>query len=138
MMSKTAPWSVRDASNMKPLNQQNSKLLMERIDRAVDSELRSIAVPGPDTMQLRISVQDRNRGFDWIDIIFEVNGIDNAKLVDDKHLAYIDMSEGISLIFNEGRIGLGVGSYHSIDALESSPLFICGNSIKFAEAEFSS
>ena len=88
-------------------------------------------------MQLRMSVQDKNRGFDWLDIIFEVNGITNAQLLDDGKLAYVDMSEGISIIMDGECVGLGVGSYASIDALQSSPLFFIGSGIKYAETDFS-
>lgn len=122
---------------MKPLNKQSTQQLLERILNGTDAELRSITVLGPTTMQLRMSVQDKNRGFDWLDIIFEVNGITNAQLLDDTKLAYVDMSEGISILYDGDNVGLGVGEYTSLAALESSTLFFIGSGIKYAETDFS-
>jgi hypothetical protein len=122
---------------VKPLNKQSSQQLLQRILNGTDSELRSITVLDPTTMQLRMSVQDKNRGFDWLDMIFEVSGISNAQLVDDAKLVYVDMTEGISILFDGDRVGLGVGEYVSVDALESSPLFFIGSGIKYAETDFS-
>jgi hypothetical protein len=121
---------------VKPLNKQSSLQLLERILNGTDAELRSITVLGPTTMQLRLSVQDKNRGFDWLDIIFEVSGITHAQLLDDSKLAYVDMSEGISILFDGDNVGLGVGEYASIEALESSSLCFIGSGIKYAEADF--
>ncbi len=122
---------------MKPLNKQSATKLLERIDNATRGELRSISVLGPTTMQLRVSIQDKNRGFDWIDIIFEINGVTNAQLLDDSKLAYVDMADGLSIIVDTDGSGIGVGSYSSLDALQDSTLFITGSDIKYAEADFS-
>lgn len=122
---------------MKPLNPNSTKQLLERIDNATNAELRSITIVDPTTMQLRMSAQDRNRGFDWIDIIFEISGINSAQLVDDCKLSFVDTVEGISILFDGGSVGLGVGSYASMDALRASGLFFIGNGIKYAETDFS-
>lgn len=122
---------------MKPLNPNAAKQLLERIENARDAELRSVTVIDPTTMQLRLSTQDRNRGFDWIDIVFEISGISDAQLVDDAKLPYVDTTEGLSLIFDSEMVGLGVGDYTSLEALPASTLFFIGRSIKYAEADFS-
>ncbi len=121
---------------MKPLNPLSAKTLLERIDNAANAELRSVTVLGPVTMQLRMSVQDRNRGFDWIDLVFEVDGVADARLVDDAKLAYVDTDEGISLIFEGEHVGFGVGSYATVEAVRSAPLYMIGRSMKCAEAPF--
>ena len=122
---------------MKPLNQRSAKELLERIDNATNTEIRSLTLIDPTTMQLRLSVQDRNRGFDWIDIILEVGGVNDARLVDDAKLPFVDMAEGLSICYHEEQAGLGIGSYGSLEGLRDSTLFIIGSGIKYAEAEFS-
>ena len=122
---------------MKPLNQRSAKELLERIDNATNTEIRSLTLIDPTTMQLRLSVQDRNRGFDWIDIILEVGGVNDARLVDDAKLPFVDMAEGLSICYHEEQAGLGIGSYGSLERLRDSTLFIIGSGIKYAEAEFS-
>jgi hypothetical protein len=122
---------------VKPLNKHSSKQLLQRIDNAANGELRSITVIGPTTMQLRLSVQDTGRGYDWIDILFEIDGLGDARLLDDAKLPFVDMGEGISLLFEGEKVGMGVGSYDSIAALCDSVLYVVGSGVKFAEADFS-
>jgi hypothetical protein len=122
---------------VKPLNKHSSKQLLERIDNAANGEIRSVTVLGPTTMQLRLSIQDAGRGHDWIDIIFEVDGISDARLLDDAKLPYVDMGEGISLLFEGEKVGVGIGSYDTIAALYDSTLYMVGSGVKYAEADFS-
>jgi hypothetical protein len=122
---------------MKPLNKHSSKQLLQRIDNAANGEIRSITVIGPTTMQLRLSVQDAGRGYDWIDIILEIDGLGDARLLDDAKLPYIDMGEGITLLFEGEQIGVGIGSYDTIAGLSDSVLYMVGSGIKYAEADFS-
>lgn len=122
---------------MKPLNPRSAKELLERIDNATNAELRSLTLIDPTTVQLRLSVQDRNRGFDWIDLVFEVSGVNDARLIDDAKLSYIDSSEGISICYDGEHAGLAIGSYGSLEGLRDSALFVIGSGVKFAEAEFS-
>jgi len=121
---------------MKPLNQTSATALLERIDHAANGELRSLAIINPTTMQLRLSVQDKNRGYDWIDVIFEVSGISNARLLQDKQLALVDMQEGITVLFEGSRAGVGVGRYTSLASLADATLYMIGSGVKLAEADF--
>lgn len=122
---------------MRPLTSASSATLLKRIDNATGGELRSLVMSSPTTCTLTLSVQDRNRGFDWINIVFEVSGLSDARMLDDNKLAFVDMSDGITIVFDKERAGLGIGTYNSIDALRSSTLYLIGNSIKYAEADFS-
>jgi hypothetical protein len=122
---------------MKPLSPASAAALLTRIDGGTGCELRALSVIDPTTLRLRLSVQDRNRGFDWIDLVFEVSGVTDAALVEDGKLGFVDCSEGISLFAENGSAGVGVGSYDSSEALKSSGLYLLGSSLKFEEAEFS-
>ena len=118
---------------MKPLNPRSAKELLERIDNATNAELRSLTLIDPTTVQLRLSVQDRNRTV----VVFEVSGVNDARLIDDAKLSYIDSSEGISICYDGEHAGLAIGSYGSLEGLRDSALFVIGSGVKFAEAEFS-
>lgn len=112
--------------------------LCERILNGEGAILRSLTLEGPTSASLSLSVQDKQRGYDWIDITFEISGLSDAKLVDDNQLEFIDTDEGITLLFENGSWGFGIGSYGSLGALKSAPLYLVGTSAKYEEAPFSS
>ncbi|WP_345972693.1 hypothetical protein [Sulfurimonas diazotrophicus] len=123
---------------MKPLSTASAaSQLLERIVNGEGAMLRSLALNGPTTATLTLSVQDKHRGYDWIDISFEMSGMNDAKLVDDKQLDFIDTDEGITVVFEDGQWGLAVGRYAGLEALKSAPLYVIGASLKYAEAPFS-
>ena len=123
---------------VKPIfDQKSADTLTERILNAEGAMLRSLQLNGPTTAALTLCVQDKQRGFDWIDIVFEISGMHDARLVDDNKLEMIDTDEGLTVVFGSGSVGLGVGSYRSLEALKSAPLYLVGTSIKYEEAPFS-
>lgn len=99
--------------------------------------LRTLSVNGPASASLTLSVQDKQRGFDWIDLTFEMYGMTDAKLLDDKQLDFLDTQEGITIVFENGVWGLGIGRYNSLEALKSASLYIVGASLKYEESPFS-
>jgi hypothetical protein len=111
--------------------------LCARILNGEGAMLRTLVLNDPTSVTLTLSVQDKQRGFDWIDIAFEINGLNDAKLVDDNRLGFIDTDEGITILFEDGLWGLGIGRYESLGALKSAPLYLIGTSAKYAEAPFS-
>ncbi|RLA71840.1 MAG: hypothetical protein DRG24_04520 [Epsilonproteobacteria bacterium] len=120
---------------MKPLT--SSSLLLERIDNATDGIIRSVSVQSPSIITITLSVQDRGREYDWINIVFEVSGIVDARLVDEAKLSFLDMSEGISVIVEGDQAGVGIGKCSSIANLKFLPLYLLGNSLKYEELNFS-
>jgi len=123
---------------MKPLLSNKIKELLTRIDNAKESELHSLTMNSPANFTLELSVQDKNRGNDWIDIAFEIDGINDARLIEDSKLPLVDMSEGISIIIEAGKCGIAVGGYGSLEALKDATLYLMGSSIKYEERPFSS
>ncbi len=121
---------------MKPLLAKQLTELLDRIDHAIDGELISVTMNHPQNFTLELSVQDKNRGYDWINIAFEFDGIFDANLLDDSKLSLIDMSDGITMLFEEGYYAFGVGRYNNITALKSSTLFLVGKSLKYEERPF--
>ncbi len=122
---------------MKPLSSSTAINLLDRIEYAFNGEVRSIVIDHPAVMSLTLSVQDRGREFDWIDIRFEVSGITDARLMNEDKLAYIDMDDGISIVFEKGQAGIAVGKYTTLTNLTDSPLYLLGTGIKFEELNFS-
>lgn len=122
---------------MKPLNKNSTKELLARFDNGVNAEIRSLTPITATNFQLRLSMQDANRGYDWIDIIFDFEGVSDARLLEDAQLAHIDMSEGISLIYETDYIAFALGEVARISQAKESTLFILAQSLKYEEAHFS-
>jgi len=122
---------------MKPLSPAKSNELLARIDKAVDGEIRTVTINSPVNMTVELSVQDANRGNDWINIAFEIDGVNDARLVDESKLTFVDMGKGITIVFEEGRCGLAVGEYNTLETLKDSTFYLIGTSVKYEERPFS-
>lgn len=122
--------------SVKPLNTQALTSLLARLDNAKHGEIRSITPLSPTSIEIRFSVQDIARGYDWIDIAFRVEGVSDAKLASDNVLALLDMSEGITVEISANGCALGIGRYNW--RVNESPLYIIGASMGYEELPFSS
>lgn len=122
---------------MRPLTASNTSTLIERIDHAKDGELRSIIMKDPTTFTVTFSVQDKNRGFDWINLALEVSSVHDARLIDDSKFNFVDMSDGVSILFEGDDCGLVFGSYNSLTSANDSVMYLIGKSIKYEELPFS-
>lgn len=122
---------------MKPLTQTDANRLLERIDHARGGELRSVKMHDPATFHLTFSVQDRNREFDWVDITFEVSGVSDARLIDEDKLSFVDMDQGISILFEDGQCAIAIGSYRTLTSVSDAAMYLVGTSMKYGESAFS-
>jgi len=121
---------------MKPLLPNKTPELLTRIDNAVDGELYAVTMNSPLNFTIELSVQDKNRGYDWINIAFEVDGVSDANLIEDNKLSLVDMSEGVSILFEDDVCAIGIGNYKSIDSVKSATLYLVGSSLKYEERPF--
>lgn len=121
--------------SVKPLNTQALTSLLARLDNAKHGEIRSITPLSPTSIEIRFSVQDIARGYDWIDIAFRVEGVSDAKLTSDNVLASLDMSEGITVEISANGCALGIGRYNG--RVNEAPLYIIGASLGYEELPFS-
>lgn len=121
--------------SIKPLSASTLKNLMERIDNAAQGEIRSLTPLSSTSIEIRFSVQDIARGYDWIDVLFRIEGVNDAKLVSDNVLCGLDMSEGITVEMDANSCALAIGNYGG--RANEAPFYILGTSIGYEELPFS-
>ena len=117
---------------MKPLLKNDLPAFLKRFDDVKRGELVSLEMITPTSFKIALTAQDGNRGFDWVNLNFELHGITDAKLLDDKALKAVDMEEGMSIEYKEDGIYVGFGS----DEYLSSPLHLCATIFKYEETSF--
>ncbi|NOR57876.1 MAG: hypothetical protein GQ474_05060 [Sulfurimonas sp.] len=117
---------------MKPLSKNDIPAFLKRFDDVKGGELVSLEMITPTDFKIALTAQDTNRGFDWVNLNFELLGVRDAKLLDDKALKAVDMEEGMNISFDEEGILVGFGS----DQYLSSPLHLCATILKYEETSF--
>lgn len=83
---------------MKPLLKKDITNFLDRFDNFSSSEIRGLQVLTPSSFELTLATQDKARAYDWITLTLNFNEVNDAKLVEEKNLPHIDLSEGMSLI----------------------------------------
>lgn len=120
---------------MTPLNSNSVKKLLERIEYAQDGEIRSLIPLSPTSVSIRFSVQDVARGYDWIDVAFVIDGVSDARLVSDRVLGSLELSEGITVEITANSAALAIGRYGG--RTHEAPLYIIGKTMGYEELPFS-
>lgn len=120
---------------MKPLLDKNLASFLKRFDGFIDAEFRSIEIVSPTTVKITLAAQDSARGFDWITIELEFNGVNDARVLDNSKLSHIDMSNGITLIYADNQFVFGVGDYNYSNITDSI-CYIKAISLKYLEGGF--
>lgn len=119
---------------MKPLTEIGS--FLQRFDNFKDTEIRSVEVVSPTLMNVTLTAQDSARGFDWLTVKIECNGVSDAHLVDESKLSFLDMQSGISILQDDKGYAFAIGECHNDSMVKSSSLYIECNSIKYEEGSF--
>ena len=131
------PSPTQTGQTMNPLLPNKIPELLTRIDHAINGELISVVMNNPQNFTIELSVQDKNRGYDWINIAFEIDGIKDAKLLDENKLHLVDMSMGITILHDDATVGIAIGEYRNADTMKDSLLYLIGSSMKYEERAFS-
>ncbi len=108
----------------------------QRFNNFKDAELRSIETVSPTHIKLTLALQDAARAFDWITLELDFTGVSDARLLEHEKLAYVDMSEGASLLHVKKEFAFGIGACYNIQAIKNSTLYIISQDVKYQEGQF--
>ena len=120
---------------MKPLSYTMLEDFLYRFENFVNSELNEIDIITPTSIKLMISTQDRQRSFDWIGLDFLFEEVVEANLVENDKLKYIDMDDGLSIIYENGLFYFMIGDYKTVNGTKDALCYIVSKSLKYREAE---
>ncbi len=123
--------------SVKPLHVRELSSLLSRFENFTASEIKEITLKSPTVIEIRLSVQDSALEFDWIDLNFELSSVNDARILENSKLAYLDMNEGLSILFEENLFAFCYGSYSSLATAKDSSFYIIAQSLKFEELPFS-
>ncbi|MFT5835878.1 MAG: hypothetical protein ACI9RG_000771 [Sulfurimonas sp.] len=121
---------------MRPLLSKELPLFLKRFGNFVDAEIRSFEMPSPTTIKVIIACQDEARGFDWLTLHLEFSSILDAKLIDNSKLSYIDLSEGMNIIYENDIFHFCVGNYTTASGIKNAVSYIMSSNIKYEEKPF--
>jgi len=121
---------------MKPLLKNDLNTFLKRFGNFADAELHSIEIVSPVTLRVTLNTQDSARAFDWVAIVLEFSGVNDAKVPENSKLPHIDMSDGITLLFTENTFIFALGAYNTPLAAVNSICHIKATSLKYKEISF--
>ncbi len=120
---------------MKPLIYTALEDFLYRFEHFANSELNEIDVITPTSIKLMVSVQDRQRAFDWIGLDFLFEEVVEAHLVDNEKLKHVDMDDGLTIIHENGLFYFMIGDYKTANGTKDALCYIISKSLKYQEAE---
>ena len=121
---------------MKPLSSSAIENFLERFDNFVDAEFRSVEIVDPFEIKVTLAAQDKARDFDWVTVSLLFSGVEAANLVEENQLAFLDMSEGVSILFEDTHFAFGTTKCYNTSALQSASLYIIAKTLKYEEGAF--
>jgi len=121
---------------MKPLTFHQLPSFIERFSHFKDAEFRALDIISPTQTTLTFALQDKARAYDWITITLEFSGIIDARFLENKQLAMIDMQEGATIIEDENLFAFGIGECYNISNIKSSSCFVVASTLKYQEGQF--
>jgi hypothetical protein len=120
---------------MKPLHSFDIPKFLDRFDAFCNAELSSLEILSPTTLKLTLQTQDKQRAFDWISLELLFEEVQDAKLVEESKLSFVDMQEGISLMFQDGTFYCFHGRYSVKNGTINALCYIISKSLKYQELE---
>lgn len=80
--------------------------------------------------------QDSARAFDWISVKFEFSGVSEAKLLEANKLSFVDMSDGITILYEDNVFAFGISKCSNISSIKNSTCHTIGSDLKYQEGSF--
>ncbi|MEN4053056.1 MULTISPECIES: hypothetical protein [Sulfurimonas] len=121
---------------MKPLHNSEITKFLERFDDFKESEIHSLKIISPTEIEITLTAQDKARAYDWLTLSILFSGVNDAKLIDESKLAYIDLDDGVSIIKEGNNFAFALGRYQNISSLKDAQLYIISQNIKYNEGAF--
>ncbi len=121
---------------MKPLLQKDLESFLKRFDNFKEGELRSVEIVSPTLITVTLAGQDGGREFNWVSVVLEFSGVNDAKLLEDSKLSFVDMSDGISIVHEDGNFAFGIGECYNLSSVKNSLFQVISSSLKYEEREF--
>ncbi len=120
---------------MKPLLVSSLADFLIRFENFQSSELYDIDIISPASIQIFVNVQDGQRSFDWIGLNFLFEEVVEANLIENEKLKFLDMDDGLSIIYKNGLFYFMIGDYHTPNGTKSASCYIIARSLKFQETQ---
>ncbi len=108
---------------------------LERFEHFKDAQFRSLTIISATQIKLIFAVQDKARAYDWITMEFDFYGVQDARLIEDNKLDFVDMSEGISIL-KEELFSFAIGEYNNFQNMKNSIFYIQAENIKYTQGSF--
>ena len=109
---------------------------LERFEHFKDAEFRSLDIISAVEIHATFAVQDKARDFDWITVCLKFFGVSDAKLLESNKIAYIDMSDGVTIFKSDGSIAFGIGECYNILGIKNASCYIIAADMKSVEGTF--
>lgn len=120
---------------MKPLLVSTLEDFLYRFENFQNSQLDEIEITSPTSINVSISVQDRQRAFDWIGLNVLFEEVVEANLIDNEKLKHVNMEDGLSIIHENGLFYFMIGDYKTANGTKDALCYVISKSLKYQEAE---
>lgn len=121
---------------MRPLQPSEFSAFLKRFDSFKNGELRCINVVSPQQIVISLAAQDAARDYDWINVDLEFSTIHDAKLLENDKLHLANLSEGISLLSEDGMIAFATDMCYNISSLKNATCYVISSDLKYKEGVF--
>lgn len=119
---------------MKPLSYNSLEDFLYRFESFANAELSNIDIITPTSIKIELNTQDRQRSFDWIGLDFLFEEVVEANLIENEKLKFVDMEEGVSIVYENGLFYFMLGNYKTASGTKDALCYIISKSLKFQEA----
>ena len=121
---------------MKPLAKKDLNSFTQRFNHFIDAELRHVEIISPTIICITLAAQDSARAFDWITVKLEFSGVNYAKILEANKLSFVDMSDGVTLLYEADVFAFGISKCSNLSGIKNSICHIIGSDLKYQEGSF--